>query len=105
MIRSYASELGKSLFQGNWAVFPRRQALQPLEDCFIDLRILDAAATIGDVQRAFRGRLTNTRSGDSTQSYSIREPDTCEAKYCIEFDWTGTSAEAVNVKLSPAGEA
>src|SRR5580700_9298502 len=104
MIRSYASDIGKDVFQGNWSVFSSREALEPLEDCFIDLRILDAAATKGDIQRAFRGRLVELDSEDERGSYVIRQPSTCSFVYRIEFIWSAGSAEAVNVKLSPSGE-
>jgi plasmid maintenance system killer protein len=104
MILSYLSEIGKDLFQGNWSTFSGEQALEPLEDCFIDLRILDAAATTQDLELAFRGRIDRIRKG-SNDAYSIRQPSTSAFMYRINFVWSGGNAEAVDVRLSSPEDA
>jgi hypothetical protein len=103
MIRSYASEVGKDLFEGNWAALAKKRPLEPLDDCFIDLLILDAAATESDIKKAFEGRLTGP-IGDRRNSrpYNIEEPSSCSVGYRIEFVWTGTGVEEVNVTFAPS---
>ena len=102
MIRSYTTEIGKELFEGNWSIFPSRQALEPLEDCFIDLRILDAAATREDIERAFRGRVMRHGKSGSEWKYSISQPSSCPFEYRIDFSWAGNNVESVNVTFLQA---
>lgn len=101
MIRSYASEMGRNLFEGNWAPLTKQRSLGPLEDCFIDLRILDAAATESDIVRAFQNRLVKPSNGNTKGAYCVHEPPESSFSYRIEFTWTGNNVEAVDVMLSP----
>ena len=103
MIRSHISEIGKQLFEGNWdwGGFSSHHALKPLDDCFIDLRILDAAATKNDILHAFQGRIKELSNATPKGSFSIRQPSTSSFAYSIEFVWDGAGVDAVNVKLSP----
>jgi len=107
MIRSYASEVGKDLFEGNWAgPLAKMRSLGPLNDCTMDLLTLDAAATESDINlnSAFEGRLTGPIGNRRNRSYSIHEPSGCSMGYRIEFVWTGTGVEDVNVTFAPSAK-
>lgn len=98
MILSYASEIGSLIYQGNWSVFATPAPLEPVEDCFLDLRILAAAATIADVREAFRGRLEEPDRPKGL--YCVHEPPAHEFGYRIEFLWRDGNADSVDVKLA-----
>ena len=101
MILTYVSGIAKDIFEGNWSVFAGYNALGHLEECFIDLRILDAAATHGDLRRAFNGRLETLGVDGDRGRFAISQPASGAGFYRIEFAWRGNGAENVEVKLSP----
>ncbi len=103
MIKSFATPVGKSLFEGNWSIFADQQALSILEECFLDLRILDAAAVQSDLECAFKGRLEGT-GGDAKAKkiYTLRGLTSENGiPYAVKFAWNGNHVDDVEVALFP----
>lgn len=102
MLRSFASEVSKHLFLGNWSMSSGKNYGQ-LEECFFDLRLLDAAATTRDLERLFGLRLTPHGRGSGDRYGMIVSDSNAPFTYRISFVWTGEDAEQVSVDLSDAG--
>lgn len=100
MIRSFASVLTEQLFFANWSMRTTQHEYGQLEECFIDLRLLDAAKTSSDLNVLFGKRL-KSRGELTDESYGriVSEP-TAPFSYEITFVWSGADADEVSVDLS-----
>ena len=104
MIRSFASAAAEHLFRANWAMVPDTQRYDQLDDCFLDLVALDAAANVRDLQRTIGAeRLKLEGRTQGSKRGSIASDANASFKYKIAFFWTGSDAEKVAVDLSGAG--
>jgi hypothetical protein len=97
MIASFSNNQAQEVFLGNWGALPV-SAYGPLEDCFIDLRILDAAAVEQDLRVAFRGRLYEGSGLGPNKRFTISSE--AGIPYSINFIWTGSAVEALAVTLT-----
>lgn len=100
MIRSFASVLTEQLFFANWSMRTTRHEYGQLEECFLDLRLLDAAKTNSDLKLLFGKRLApRGKLSDETYGRIASEPTT-PFSYEITFAWSGADADEVSVDLS-----
>ena len=73
-----------------------------MEECFLDLRLLDAAATTPDLEHLFGMRLAPLGHKSNTSYGTIVSEQTAAFHYEIRFQWSGSDAEHVIVDLSNA---
>lgn len=104
MIRSFASELAEELYEGRWSGLARQAGEELLEECFIDLRLIEIARLENDLMCAFLGRISVVAT-DSTNLFAVTSPGRCRpASYRIEFELVGGHIERLNVIMVPKQE-
>ena len=99
MIESFANGPAKHIFQGRWEMCLSSTEPSGLNDCFIDLRLLDAVVSTSDVEVAFKGRIVLVASRRGLCSFIVSSPDTSPNWYQIKFDWTGHAVTNIDVLL------
>lgn len=97
MILSFASDVAEQIFYANWGMAAAPANYGQLEECFLDLRLLDAAFTGGDLARFFEGRLFDLSNEDKSLSWAIGPLPGSPFPYRILFVWKGANAEKVDV--------
>lgn len=100
MILSYASEVAELIFEANWGMTAATANYGQLEDCFLDMRMLDAVAAEGDLHKMFAGRLKAVGPNQGANAFVIGQHPDSSFPYEIRFVWNGAHAEKVDVSLS-----
>lgn len=102
MIRSYASDLAREIYQANWDRVSSPDHFEQIDECSWDLRFLDCAATTDDLLRIFRGRIEHpVMSGVRNSLYAVKQAPQCSFPYQIMFSWADGHVHEVDVVLAP----
>jgi hypothetical protein len=96
MIISFANPQAEEIFLGSWAGIPTAH-YGPVEDCFIDLRILDAVAVERDLMVAFEGRIRERDTRGKRKQFEIVSMS--ELPFVICFVWTGSAVDEASVQF------
>lgn len=105
MIESFESKEAKVIFEGRWDMLPTSAEPGALEECFLDLRILDASVSRADIETAFKNRIAGMAGRQNTNSFILAPPSTGAGFYEITFKWTGSAVVVLNIQLAKSAAA
>ena len=97
MIRSFADKQTESVWNGMWNGVPSI-GFAWVDECFIDLRIIDSASVEADLAVSFGTRLTVARRTKSTTKYRLTSEIDQRGGYSLSFVWSSGNVDGVGLE-------